>query len=389
MRVLFLTNAAHIGGGNRSLLSLWEGLKAHRIVPLMVCPTDGPMVGACRDAGYQCAVIEYGQPGWRHPLDTLRGARRWDALLTRVRPDLVHANDFYGARSVVLAAARQRTPVICHVQFHQDDAYLRWAFRALPKPAAFICNSQATRELVEPGIRAACPHSEIALVHNCVSIDTFMPLAGPFQESLRPRVGIIGNLIPIKGHREFLTMARLLTDQGLDVEYWIAGGDIHGTGHRRALETLTHELGIGDRVRFFGHRSDVPDLMRQLDVLVCPSHVEPFGINLIEGMACAVAVVGTRVGGIPEVIEEGVTGLLVPPKAPQALAEAVGRLLRNPDLRRTMGQAGRQRVLARFTVQKHTAEVVEVYRRVAGHRSQLATEPDAPVLTQQNSTAID
>jgi glycosyltransferase involved in cell wall biosynthesis len=369
MRVLYLTNAAHIGGGNRSLLSLWEGLKTHRIVPLPVCPADGPMVRTCLDAGYECQIVEYEQPSWRHPFGTLRGARQWETLLARVRPDLVHANDFHGARSIVLAAARQRTPVICHVQFHQEDPYLRWAFRGLPKPAAFICNSQATRDLVEPGLRAACPQSEIALVHNCVSIETFTPRADLLHASPRLRVGIVGNLIPIKGHHEFLTMARHLTDEALDVEYWIVGEDVQGTGHRRTLEALTHELGLGDRVRFFGHRSDVPDLMRQLDVLVCPSHVEPFGINLIEGMACAVAVVGTRVGGIPEVIEEGVTGLLVPPKAPQALAESVGWLLRNPDRRLIMGQAGRRRVLERFTVEKHTSEIVALYHRVATERT--------------------
>jgi glycosyltransferase involved in cell wall biosynthesis len=334
-----------------------------------VCSADGPMVHACRDAGYNCEVTEYGQPSWRRPLQALRGARHWQSLLSRVRPDLVHANDFHGARSIALAAARLRTPVICHVQFHQDDAYLRWAFRALPKPAAFICNSQATRDLVEPGLRAACPNSEIALVHNCVAVEKFTPLANPLQEPHRPRVGIVGNLIPLKGHQEFLAMARQLTDEAVDVEYWIVGGDVHGTGYRLTLEARTHELRLSDRVRFFGHRSDVPDLMRQLDVLVCPSHVEPFGINLIEGMACAVAVVGTRVGGIPEVIDEGITGLLVPPKAPHDLAAAVGSLLRNPDRRRAMGQAGRRRVLERFTVEKHTSAIVALYHRTANKQN--------------------
>jgi glycosyltransferase involved in cell wall biosynthesis len=367
MRVLYLSNAAQIGGANRALLTLWAGLGAHGVSPAAACPADGPMVQACTAAGVPCDVLPYEQPSWREPVRTLRATRRWRSLLTRVRPDLIHANDFHNARSISLAAGVRRTPVVCHVRFHQNEAYLRWVFRGLPKPRAFIHNSHATRRLVEPALREACPRAAHVVIHNGVSLDRFRPPADSGRDGRRLRVGIVGNLIPIKGHLDFLEMARALTEDGLDLEYWIVGEDIHGTGHRHALEARVRELDLESRVVFLGHRSDIPDLLRQLDVLVCASHVEPFGINVIEGMACELPVVGTSVGGIPEIIEDGVTGWLVPPRDPARLAHAVRALIADPARRRTMGRLARERVRAHFSDEQHTAAVVNLYRTILEH----------------------
>ncbi len=371
MRVLYLSNAAQIGGANRALLTLAQGLRAQGVVPHVIVPSDGPMVSACADAGLICDIVPYRQPGWRQPIATWRAMRAWRAVFARVRPDLIHANDFHNARAVMIAAGR-RVPVVCHIRFHQKEAYLRWVFRGLPKPVAFVHNSQATRAVVEPVLREACPVAEQVVIYNGVPLDRFVPAA--IREKTGPaRIGIVGNLIPIKGHEEFLLMARQLTDQAFDGEYWIVGEDIHGTGYRERLTARARARGIDARVRFLGHRSDVPDLLRQLDVLVCASHVEPFGINVIEGMACELPVVGTRVGGIPEIIEEGVTGSLVPPADAARLAEAVAALLRDPARRRQMGEAGRRRVQRLFSVETYTAEVLALYRRVLSRHGQPAS----------------
>jgi glycosyltransferase involved in cell wall biosynthesis len=96
-------------------------------------------------------------------------------------------------------------------------------------------------------------------------------------------------------------------------------------------------------------------------VFVMPSYYETFGISCLEAMAFGLPVVATRAGGLPEVVEDGVTGLLVPPGDTHALAEAIGRLLRDPDLRRRLGEAGRERVLARFTAEHVVKEMIPVY----------------------------
>ena len=117
---------------------------------------------------------------------------------------------------------------------------------------------------------------------------------------------------------------------------------------RALVRRTAHELDLDNRVTFFGHRSDIPDLMRQLDVLVCASHVEPFGINVIEGMACELPVVGTRVA-------------------------RRARRATSPQRRRSMGRAGRERVKRLFSMERHVAEIVKLYRRA--YRDERPVEP--------------
>jgi glycosyltransferase involved in cell wall biosynthesis len=364
MRVLYLSNAAEIGGANRALLTLWRGLAAQGISPTAVCPADGPMVRACAADNVPCRVFPYRQPSWREPRATWRLIRDWRAILAAVDPHVVHANDLDNARSVALAASSRGLPVVCHIRFHREATYLRWVFRGLPKPKAFVYNSHATRDRVEPALRAACPRAAHIVIHNGVSLERFTPAVPPRQDPHPVRIGIVGNLLPIKGHLEFLDMAGRLTSDGLDAEYWIVGDDIHRTGYRATLEARARELALASRVTFLGHRSDIPDLMRQLDIMVCASHVEPFGINVIEGMACALPVVGTTVGGIPEIIQDGVTGYLVPPGNSGHLAAAVYALARDPVLRHDMGQRGLSRARHHFSEQQYTTEVVRLYGQV-------------------------
>jgi len=361
MRVLYLTNSAQIGGGNRQLQVLWEGIRKHGIEPLVVCPTAGPMVELCRHIDVPVEVLQYPQPSWRCPIATIQGYRIWQQLLKRTRPDLIHANDFINARSVSLSAKHLALPLVCHVHFPAVPDSLRWMFRGLPKPWAFIYNSRATRKACEPILVQVCQGSQHFLIYNCVSTERFFPAENNSATPCPLRVGIVANLIPIKGHMDFLEMARLLTDRHVAAEYWIIGEDVQKSGFGAQLETRCTELGLRERVKFFGHRSDVFDLLRLLDVVVCASHMEPFGLCLIEAMACEVPVVGTRVDGIPEVIEADTTGFLVAPRAPKELADKVELLLADPSLRKRMGKAGRHRVQALFSQDEHVKSMMEVY----------------------------
>ena len=156
-------------------------------------------------------------------------------------------------------------------------------------------------------------------------------------------------------------MARELTARGIDAEYWVIGKDIHQTGYGAQLQKHVAEMGLINHVRFLGHCPNVPDLLRQLDVVVCSSHVEPFGICVIEAMASARPVVATRVGGIPEIVEDGRNGFLVSPKAPWMLADAVEHLLRDPGLRREFGQSGRERVAKHFSQSAYDHKILAIY----------------------------
>lgn len=370
MSILLLSNSSKVGGGNRSLLLLNHGLRACGVEARVVVPAEGAMADACVAESVPFEIAPIDEPSWRRPDQLWRSYRRWGRILADSEADLVHANDVTTARSIAIAAWRASVPVVCHVRFPVGRDVIEWTLRRLPKPAAFIFNSRALRAECGPDFERACPSARQFVIHNAVDIDRFRP--GQSSGS-RPRVGILANLIPIKGHEDFLKMARILTDAGAEADYWIIGEDIHNTGYRAALEKQCRESGLSETVEFLGHRSDVPELLSQLDVLVCASHVEPFGRCLIEAMACEKPVVATRVGGIPEVIEDGVTGTLVAPKSPEELAGAVGRLLSDSALAARMGAAGRRRVEQHFTPEAHVNAVLEVYASVRHAEARVAS----------------
>jgi glycosyltransferase involved in cell wall biosynthesis len=358
MRVLYLLNSDQIGGGNRSLLELWRAGRQLGLAPAAISPASGPMEAACASAEVPVRVVPYVEPDWRRPVATARATWDWRRLIKIASVDVVHSNGFTPSRAVATAARLTRTPHVCHVRFGASAQFLAWVFHGLPVPDVFIFNSHALADDLVPHLRGAYGRIRHEVIHNGVNLEAFR--AQPRRPGC-PRIGIVANLIPVKGHADFLHMAARLKSEGVEAEYWIIGGDIHRTGLDQKLERLSCELGVAPDVRFLGHRNDVPDLVAQLDVLVCASHDEPFGRCLIEAMSCGKPVVATRVGGIPEVVEDGSSGLLVPARDPSALAAAVARLLRDPTLAAAMGRAGHQRAQACFDAHAHAARVGAVY----------------------------
>jgi glycosyltransferase involved in cell wall biosynthesis len=184
---------------------------------------------------------------------------------------------------------------------------------------------------------------------------------------------MVGHLTPWKGHEVFLEIARAVADRIPRSRFVVVGGSIYEThghaGYPEILRQKTAALGLSDRVTFLGIRDDIPELLAGLDVLVhSPTAPEPFGRVLAEAMAVGRPVVAARCGGIPEVVEDGVTGFmtgfLVPSADVGAFTAAVVRLLEDPVQCRRLGGAGRRRAEARFGIEAHAAGVLEAYRAV-------------------------
>ena len=345
-----------------SLLTLAEQLVREGFEIRIVCPGEGSMLAACTKAGLPTLVVSFQQPDWKRIDLTLRATIQWCRLLRKNKVDLIHANDLLTARSVALAAWVRGIPVVCHVRFGQlRFETLKWAFRHLPHPKAFIFNSRFLQKEVGPILHGVCRKSIQVVVHNAVDTKRFTANNRPFD---RLRVGILANLIPFKGHEDFLHMAADLTRRHVDAEYWIVGEDVHKTGYEQTLKRVMEELGISDRVRFLGYRSDVSDVLNELDIVVCSSHYEPFGRCVIEAMACAKPVVATNVGGIPEIIKDKANGILVPPKAPDKLADAVADLTDNSTLRVMLGKLARRHVEQHFGSETHARHILDLYDSV-------------------------
>lgn len=183
------------------------------------------------------------------------------------------------------------------------------------------------------------------LLHKELSLRTNSPIIGMIAHFYPSRKGM-----DIKGHKVFIRAAEKVLENFKNAHFVIVGTDKLGGNYKSQVQEYVQRLGLDNRVHFLGLRDDIPNILDSLRCLVLPSTVrEGFGMVLIEAMARGIPVIGSNIGGIPEVIKDGETGLLVPPGDPDALAEAISFILSNPGKAKKMGIAGRRRVEENFT----------------------------------------
>lgn len=196
---------------------------------------------------------------------------------------------------------------------------------------------------------AVAPRGTRAIFNAC-DLDRFraLGLSPHAQPHPLPRIGVVGRLDDNRDYPSLILAVALLRDQAVPVELWLIGDG----SHRPQLEALIAELGISDRVRLLGSRRDIPELLGQLDLYAWPAfHLEGFGIALAEAMAAGVPIVATDVGACREVLDGGRCGLLVKPGSAAALAEAVRKVLANPEAAQQRAAAARERATRFFSVE--------------------------------------
>lgn len=314
----------------------------------------------------------------------LHAAWRLARVVGRLAPDVIHAHDPHGvamaATALSLGAASRwkqakRAPALVaarRVDFHlKPNSLSRWKYRQVD---CFVCASGAIRQmLVGDGI----PAERTVAVHEGIDVDHIdaAPLVNVHETLFLPHhaplIGNVAALVPHKGQRYFIEAAHLVVQKIPDARFVILGeGEL-----REHLEHLVHEHHLEKHVLLPGFRTDVIGCIKGFDLFVMSSVTEGLGTSLLDAMACRKAIVGTRAGGIPEVVDEGRTGLLVEPRNPQQLADAVIRLINDGPLRQQMADAGYARVRERFTVERMVADTADVYARLAA-RPHLADTPE-------------
>jgi len=306
----------------------------------------------------------------------LAAAWRFARVVARLAPDVIHAHDPHGVAMAALALRLGATrnaggstaagvPALVaarRVDFHlKRNPLSRWKYRQVD---CFITASDAIREmLAEDGV----PAERTVTVHEGTDVERI--LAEPAVNvreafGLPPGAPVIGNiaaLVAHKGQRHLIDAAELVVREVPDARFLIFGeGEL-----RVQLETQIRERRLESNVLLPGFRTDVLGCLKGFDLFVMSSVSEGLGTSLLDAMACSRPIVATRVGGIPEVVEDGLTGLLMPPEDPFALAQAILRVLRDADLRRRLGEAGFARVRERFGVERMVAETAAVYARFA------------------------
>jgi glycosyltransferase involved in cell wall biosynthesis len=382
VRVLYASHTAAVSGAERTLLDLLNAL------PADINPAVGSPAGELADRVRRAGVNWYALPGTAgslalHPTRTpravgemVRAALALHRLARSVRADLIHANS---VRAGLIAGAARRLggpPVIVHVHDRLEPGRVTSLVSAALRAGAdgFLSISGWAEAGLE---RQRAP---VFRVGNPVDIERFHPRAA--HSSRPPTIGIVAQVTPWKGQREAIeTLIRVRAAQP-DARLIIAGAvKFADRSTRFDNHTYLAELrgrvaaaSLEDGVDFLGECEDVPDLLARCDVLLVPSWGEPFGRSMIEAMAMGVPVVATNLGGPAEVIEDGVSGVLVPVRDVSAMAAAVGELLANAGLRVRMGAAGRAVVVDRFEQGAYAERVVAAYAAVLS-RATMASRP--------------
>ncbi len=364
---MFVINSKMMGGGSHAVLTLLGELVHRQYFPTIIHPGLGGVYDAFDRFPVSNHVVPYQQPSWREPLTTSRSILRWVRLIRQSQTNVVYVNEPLTARVVLLAARLCRVPVVVHVHCDVEPTFARWMYRRMPSPDLFIFNSQALCENAWPNFQVCSPNSRATVIANGIDLKRFHPVLRSESDSAssrRLRVGIVANLLPVKAHDCFLKMAAELERRGIAAEYRIVGDETQDPQWAASLRSLRDELGLNGCVQFLGYQPDIPAAMNELDVLVCCSHAETFGLCVAEAMACGKPVVATRVGGVPEVMDNGVTGLLVPPNDPMSLADAVAQLLQDSQWRTEMGRCGRDRTMRLFGSDLYAERILSAFEEL-------------------------
>ena len=361
MKIVHLVIGGEGAGGQLVALQLARAAQRSGYDVAFVSPTPGGFVELAEREGFRTLVVPLGGA-----LDS-RSLVRLRRVLRSEGADVLHTHVHFSLNVLGRVAGRLAgAKVVAHMHaanVFRSSGLARRAQVALDDATARLCSriiavSESTgADLVRQGY----PAGRVTVVHN--GIDAPRP-AEPARPAGVPETAPlllhVGRLTPTKGQGDLIeALARLARSDAVAV---LVGQDLEtGGAYERELEARAAELGVRDRVVFTGYRDDVPALLAAAAVFVLPSSAEGLPLTVLEAMAAGRPVVATRVGGTPEAVVDGETGLLVPAGDVAALARALDGLLADPERASRMGEAGRGRVAERFSAAAMSERVLATY----------------------------
>ncbi|MCU7840362.1 MAG: glycosyltransferase family 4 protein [Candidatus Thiodiazotropha sp. (ex Troendleina suluensis)] len=360
MKVLHVEAGMHLYGGARQVVYLLSGLQQQGVESILVCPNGSAVGQAASETGI---VVQETPMGGDLDLALIWRLRR---IIQQQKPDLVHLHSRRGADILGGLAARLcgvNSVLSRRVDNPEPPLVVKWKYRLYDRVIAI---SQGIAEVLrQEGLatqKLECVRSAVdveAFQQSC-DMNGFRKLFGLADDALV--MGVVAQLIPRKGHRYLLqAMQQLVRD------FPMLRLLIFGKGPLKTeLEGQIVAMNLQQHVIMAGFRKDLPNILPCLDLLVHPALMEGLGIALLQGASAGLPIVAVDAGGMPEVVEDGVNGFLVPGGSVEALGDALSQLLANETLRRQMGESGREKMRRSFSVEQMVEGNLQVYRKLLG-----------------------
>jgi glycosyltransferase involved in cell wall biosynthesis len=354
MRVLLFIQLLELGGSEKQCVEMARLLTQNGYDVTVGCMRkSGPLREKLEQAGIP--IVEFSVGSLLRPRALIQMVRL-AKFIRRNKFNVVQANDVYSTLFAVPAARLAGTPVVISSQ--RDLSEWSWytprrrrILRAVQRMSTWILvNSEAIRSylVADDGMDGG----KIRVVYNGIDAERFASV----QHQMRDRlpgisatdrlVAVVGNMhLPVKGHSDLIAAAETVCRQHPTVRFLLIGdGEM-----RRQFEAQSRAAGLEHSISFLGHRTDIPEILSCCEIGVLASRAEGLPNAVLEYMAAGLATVATPVGGVPEIIQHGVNGLLVPAKDPAALSAALCQLLNDDQLRERLSRAARQSVLSKFS----------------------------------------
>lgn len=378
-KILFVGHTALLGGAELALLRLIQEIDQKRFAVSVILFSNGPLFEALRKVGTEVEVIPLSERivrTSRHEAagtavrvgaiwETLRYIYNLAAVIRREEYDVVHTNSLKAGLIGGIAARLVGCCFVWHLHDRIASDYMPSAVARVMTmfihrlPNFLIANSHATLATVAPYKKTHC-----AVIYPGIRVDS--QSSEPLRQSGRVLIGLVGRISRTKGQDIFLRAAAKVVTHYPAVRFQIIGGALFNEkAYEEEIHALVTFLGLESFVEFTGFVEDVEGLFSKLDMVVHASPIpEPFGQVAVEGMAAGKPVIATRAGGIPEIVVHEESGLLVAPGSADELADAICRLLGDPQLASKLAICARQRAIERFSIQRTAREIESIYERL-------------------------
>jgi len=373
VRILHIHTLPVISGSGINTFLTMRGMKGNRYEPVLACAPGGALIDLVQRHGMEVKTFpSLVQP--LHPLKDFQAILDLTGHLMTKRYQVVHTHNSKAGFIGRLAAKLARVPVIVHTvhgfAFHgQEPPWRRSLFRSLERLASHWCDQMIfiSQPLIDWAVSEGIGCTgKMATIYSGIEMERFHPVSVQEKHRLRAKwglhegdavIGMVSKLWEGKGHAFLLRAFKEIKEEKPQAKLVIVG-----EGYlMESLKTLASRMELSEAVIFTGFLEDVPQIIATFDLAVLPSYFEGMGRVLLEAMAMEKPVVGTRVGGIPDLIEEGLNGYLVSPGNEKELAGAVLKILNDQDLALKMGQAGRKKMTERFSAESMVRSIEEVY----------------------------